>query len=297
VEKRVVIFLVLSLAIIFGWNVIMEQLGIVPFPPDVEDTLPAEELLSRSDRNRGTGLPLETSTAEEFYVDGSVPDEALQGSLQEEIVTVETDLFRAEFSTRGGVIKSWKLNRYSNNTPDGPVPVELMYPEGQFRGPLTLRTKDEEVSNILEKGLYAVSRDFSRLDERNPVGHVTFTLSDPDHGVKVEKRLTFRHEQYLVDVDITTEGLDGPIDVGLGTNFGIVEWGEGFIGLVGPAYLMGEEVEKDTPEEEQEVVKEGPIQWLALQDKYFMRTCCQGLFKKASFLTRPPKLALRRAIN
>lgn len=270
-EKRVILFLVLSVMIIIGWNFIKEWMGWVPVLPETEQFQPTEEFLSGSDvrRNNAPPSPLfEAPDGQADHGDPSVPEKRLQETLQEEIVTVESDLFRAEFSTRGGVITSWTLNRYSNTTPDGPVPVELMYSEGQFRGPLNLHTSDDKISKILEESLYSVSRDFSRLDERNPVGHLTFTLSDPDHGVKVEKRLTFHDQQYLVDVDITTEGLDGQLDVGLGTNFGIVEWGQGYIGLVGPAYLMGDEVEKDTPE--QEAVKEGPIQWLALQDKYFM---------------------------
>jgi YidC/Oxa1 family membrane protein insertase len=69
-------------------------------------------------------------------------------------------------------------------------------------------------------------------------------------------------------VNVKTEGLPTPIDVGLGTNFGIIEWGEGFIGLMGAASLVDEKVVKETPETEAE--RKGNVQWVALQDKYFL---------------------------
>ena len=56
--------------------------------------------------------------------------------------------------------------------------------------------------------------------------------------------------------------------VGLGTNFGVVDWGEGFIGSVGAASLIDEKIENDMPETETE--RKGSLKWVALQDKYFI---------------------------
>ena len=84
----------------------------------------------------------------------------------------------------------------------------------------------------------------------------------------VEKRLTFHHDSYVVDVSVALEGVTEPYDVGLGTNFGIVEWGDGFIGLIGSASRVDDKIEKETPEKELE--RKGAVQWVALQDKYFL---------------------------
>jgi YidC/Oxa1 family membrane protein insertase len=54
----------------------------------------------------------------------------------------------------------------------------------------------------------------------------------------------------------------------LGTNFGIVEWGEGFIGLMGPASSVDDKVLKEMPEGE--VERKGDVEWSAIQDKYFL---------------------------
>ena len=125
-----------------------------------------------------------------------------------------------------------------------------------------------QADKALREGLYAIETDFTTLDDAHPTGHVTLRFHDPASGLKVQKRLTFRHENYLVDVSLTVDGLSGAYDIVLGTNFGIVEWGDGFIGLIGSASLVDGKVEKETPDLELE--RKGSVQWVALQDKYFL---------------------------
>jgi YidC/Oxa1 family membrane protein insertase len=74
-----------------------------------------------------------------------------------------------------------------------------------------------------------------------------------------------------VDIIIRTRGISENLDVMLGTNFGVVEWSQGFIGLLGSAWMIGEELEKKSPEADAPTLRrDGPVRWLALQDKYFM---------------------------
>ena len=92
---------------------------------------------------------------------------------------------------------------------------------------------------------------------------------DPVTHLGVEKRLTFHHDSYMVDVSVAMEGVTEPYDVGLGTNFGIVEWSAGFIGMsIGSASRVDDKIDKEMPEKE--LKREGAVQWVALQDKYFL---------------------------
>src|SRR5262249_35910579 len=111
---------------------------------------------------------------------------------------------------------------------------------------------------------------FTSLDSGHPVGHATLRFRDSTSGLTVLKRLTFHQGSYLVDVSLTVEGLPGAYDVVLGTNFGIVEWGDGFIGLIGSASMVDAKVEKETPDKGKEIERKGAVQWVALQDKYFL---------------------------
>ncbi|HEY6974515.1 MAG TPA: membrane protein insertase YidC, partial [Nitrospiraceae bacterium] len=185
----------------------------------------------------------------------------------EDTVTIDTDLFRAELTNRGGVLKSWELKRYHTALPEQ-KPVQLVYSGGKFRGPLSITVSDADLDKAIREGLYSLEKDFTTLNASHPVGHVTLRFQDPNRQLSVEKQLTFHHDSYVVDISLKLDGVPQPFDVGLGTNFGVVEWGDGFIGLIGSASMVDGKVEKETPEAELE--RKGAVQWVALQDKYFL---------------------------
>ena len=272
-ERRVIIFLVLSLIIVAGYDFLLKQLGIIPSATEEQPRIvdsgdkPALKTETRPPAPPATGSLPETKRigSEGRTGEGSTgPSE----SAAEQVVLVETDLLKVELTNKGGVIKTWELKRYNTETPTGPQPVQLVYRGGQFPGPLSLLVSDEAATRELQRAFYAVEEAGLRLDPARPTGRVTFTYRNPKSGLAVEKTLTFRHDSYLVDVEVKTEGTQGPLEVGMGTNFGIIEWGEGFIGLIGPASMVDDKIEKETPEEEAE--RSGAVQWAALQDKYFL---------------------------
>jgi YidC/Oxa1 family membrane protein insertase len=278
-EKRVVVFLVLALAIVLGWDFLLKQFGLLPPPPPAEQTrqrgtpstdsnkpAPPEE---RTPASESTGVtPANSEATRRAGAPGGTQNLTARAASVEETHEVVTDLFRAVFTNRGGAIKSWELSRYQTAGAGNQKPVQLIHGEGKFRKPLSIQAADPGLSKNLEEALYEAERDFTTLDDAHPTGHLTFRYAAPDLGLKVEKQLTFHHKSYLVDIAVKTEGLSGGFDIGLGTNFGIVEWGEGFIGLIGPASIVDDKLEKDTPESELE--RKGAVRWVALQDKYFM---------------------------
>ncbi len=271
-EKRVVIFLVLSLAIILGYDLLLKQMGWLPEPVPVQDssargsfsTEPESSPTGVAGENSGSpGTRLATQSGQQPTAQGL----NLSPTTLEQTVTVETNLVRVGFSNRGGVIKSWELKRYHTAPPEE-KPVQLVYSGGKFRGPLSITVTNAEIEKTIQEGLYHIEQDFTALDAAHPVGHVTMQFHDPVTHLGVEKRLTFHHNSYMVDIAVALEGVTEPYDVSLGTNFGIVEWGEGFIGLIGSASLVDDKAEKETPDTELE--RKGSVQWVALQDKYFL---------------------------
>ncbi len=271
-EKRVVLFLIISLAVIIGYDYLLKELGLLP-PPQTERSQEAT-------KKAPPGAPSST-TLDKVAVQGATPaapiaterlwrdrDQGTSAPSEEQMVTVENDLFRAVLTNRGGTLTSWELKRYTMGPDTGHRPVQLVHENGAFKRPLHLITPDETLSHMINDSLYQVEQDVATLDPAHPVGHVTFRYRDVRSGVSVEKQLTFRYQSYVVDVAVRTEGLTGPLDIGLGTNFGIVEWGEGFIGLIGPASFVDDKVQKDLPETEEE--RKGTVRWVALQDKYFL---------------------------
>jgi YidC/Oxa1 family membrane protein insertase len=274
-EKRVIIFLVLSLALILGYDYVLRQLGMTPpSPPPAEAPEQSSEQAASKPDSAGSDVPAlgQKPETQAQVESGQAPRkpraETVQAATDERLEQVSTDLIEAVFTTRGAQIRNWKLKRYSDGAKENPRPIDLAHQPGSVRGPLSLYGSDSEQNKETLEGLYRVERDFSALDASHPVGHLTFTYQDSAGKLRVEKELTFHHDSYLVDVRVRTTGLRGPVDVSLGTNFGIVEWGEGFIGLIGPASMVDGTIDKDVPAAEAE--RKGAVQWVALQDKYFL---------------------------
>lgn len=270
-EKRVIVFLVLSLAIIFGYDYALKEMGWLPqFSPESESA-PSSETGQASSKDSlptsGASHPIAPDTTAQSQTSSPLGDQVAQPAPTEELVNIETDLYHAKISTRGAVLTSWELKRYQQTATDT-SPVQLVRQGSKFTGPLAIVTTDSGLTKALGDGLYTVSKDFSSLDSANPIGHVTFRFQDEAKNLLLEKTLTFHFDSYQVDIAIKAAGLDGDLTVGLGTNFGIVEWGDGLIGQIGAASLVDGKVDKEVPEAESD--RKGAVQWLALQDKYFL---------------------------
>ena len=291
-DKRVIVFLVLSLAIILGFDFFMRQMGWLPEPPPAQDS--SVQTPASSEREP---TPAGTVGKDVGSTSTNVPNQPGQKSgaaaasvalpVSEQTVTVETDLVRVELSNLGGVIRSWELKRY-NTAPPEVKPVQLVYQGGKFKGPLSLTVANADVDKMFREGLYNIEKDFTKLDAAHPIGHVTMRFHNAAAQIGVEKRLTFHHDSYLVDMSFAIEGMTESYDIGLGTNFGIVEWGDGFIGLIGSASQVDNKVEKETPEKELE--RKGTVQWVALQDKYFLSVLMPKEGAAALAKTEDPKV-------
>ncbi len=271
-DRRVIVFLLISLAVIVGYDYLLKEFGLLPSPAEQQaEPISAPPPLKSAETppsasgpptaKEQPGLPNKRETSGRL-------SQVSPGPVEEQVVEIETNLYRARMSNRGGVITGWELKQYTVGDHAAGQPVQLVYTAGQFKGPLNITVPDSGLTDRLQQALYYVSQDVGKLDASHPVGRVTFRYQDPASKMMVEKQLTFHHDTYLVDINVRTEGLPTPIDVGLGTNFGIIEWGEGFIGLMGAASLVDEKVVKETPETEAE--RKGNVQWVALQDKYFL---------------------------
>lgn len=269
---RVIVFLVLSLAIIFGYEYVLIELGLKSRqPPTSEPTSsPAIEAPSAPPGDSPTepsSVPDGETPPMRRAVEDTQPREQESGPTGAETIEVDTNLYRAKFTTRGAVLTSWELKRYRSSSNEHPR-VELVRQAGKFPEPLSVSTDNTALTQELGEGMYTVEKDFTTLDQTHPTGHVTFSYENVRTGVRLEKQLTFHADSYVVDIALKESGLDGAVNVGLGTNFGIVEWGDGFIGQIGSASLIDGKVQKETPDSELE--RKGTVQWAALQDKYFL---------------------------
>src|SRR5712691_10493621 len=225
-EKRIILFLVLSMAVIVLYPYLLEKMGFAkrPASPTPRAVAPKKD-----------GAAPATVTAPAPPSAQILPTPATEGREQE--VTVETDLVKVVLSNRGGVIKRWELKRYLTSDPRDPKPIQLvpsMAKDVSLTLPLTVQVADAKLQERLSRGLYAVSGKDATLSAAEPAADIAFAYTDPETGVQVSKRLTFHHRSYLVDLTLETTDVSSSTTLSLGTNFGIHEWQEGFVGFIGP---------------------------------------------------------------
>ena len=270
-EKRIILFLILSMAVIVLYPYLLEKMGVAKRPVPVAPA-PAAKKKDAETATPALPPPTQSVTAAPppIKAGATLPAAALAGEREQE-VTVETDLAKVVLSNRGGVIKHWELKRYLNTDPKQPKPIQLVPAEEKgvsLTPPLTVEVLDARLQERLAGGLYAVSGKDLHLSEGQPAGEIGFSYTDPETGAQVTKRLTFHHGSYLVDLAVETSGVSSSTTLSLGTNFGIHQWEEGFVGFIGPATHIAGKLDKATPEKED--LRSGPMKWAAMQDKYFL---------------------------
>jgi YidC/Oxa1 family membrane protein insertase len=270
-EKRIILFLVLSMALIVLYPYLLEKMGVTRRPAPATPA-PATQKKDADSAISQKALPPPTTAGVPLPMPlPKTPVPTPAGDVREQEVTVETDLFKVVLSNRGGVIKSWELKRYLNTDPKNPKFIQLVPADAQgvsLTPPLTVEVPEAALKERLAKALYAVSGKSLALSAAEPAGEIGFSYTDPETGVRVAKRLTFHRGSYLVDLAVETTGIASSTTLSLGTNFGIDHWEEGFVGFIGPATFVGGKHSKDTPETED--LRSGPVTWAALQGKYFL---------------------------
>jgi YidC/Oxa1 family membrane protein insertase len=181
---------------------------------------------------------------------------------QETTTVVENDLYRIEFTNKGGQVKSWILKK---QTDDKGKPLELVNPGGVKIGlPMSLWTYDEALRNQLNNSLYVSSQTGT---VRAPAT-ITFEYSNTDLNV----RKTFRFDHtYVVKVDTSVE-YKGAQTVAYPA------WPAGFGDQTVPssyasariAWQYNEKIQRDKAKSVSGGgTVSGPFHWAGVEDQYF----------------------------
>src|SRR5438132_14276339 len=244
-ERRIILFLVLSMAVIVLYPYLLEKMGFARRPASPTPRAVAPK------KDGAAPAPPSAQILPTPAPSGRMPTPATEGREQE--VTVETDLVKVVLSNRGGVIKRWELKRYLTSDPRDPKPIQLvpaLAKDVSHTLPLTVEVPDAKLQERLSRGLYTVSGKDVTLSAAQPAADIGFAYTDPETGVQVSKRLIFHQGSYLVDLTLETTGVSSSTTLSLGTNFGIHEWQEGFVGFIGPATFISGKTNQDLPDRE-----------------------------------------------
>jgi len=226
-EKRLILAIVLSFLVLMGWQYFVvkpTKLAVTsvetpPAPPaaPLPGTAGAAQESRQEEPAEAKPAPAETVPAPDL---GAVAGQA------ETDVVVETSLYKAVWTNKGGVLKSWKLKNHKNSLKEDLELVPAMAGEiGRY--PFSLGLDDAAFAGLLNSSLFEVSQ--TALDLRDGAsGELRFVFSD-GASVKAEKAFRFTGGSYALETEIRVWKNDQPVSPS-------VLWGPG-IGNSTPAEL------------------------------------------------------------
>ena len=252
-EKRVVIAVILSIAVLYGYSML--------FPPPQKTEPPKPKPVAE----------LQTTPAQAVST-ASAPKVAVQ---QENVaardVVVDTDLYTAVFSTRGAGLKKLLLKRYKETAGPTGRNVVLVNEDAADRYSLITDGKSFGIESAV---VYNCSSKDLKLSG-NEKGTLEFMTTSPS-GVVFKKSYSFSGSDYRIDLrqELLNNGnarLDGSLHL-LVNNRIDPKHGDSRLDVYGPVTLANDKINT----EKVAVFDKGPVQfdknilWTAFADKYFM---------------------------
>jgi YidC/Oxa1 family membrane protein insertase len=263
-QIRAVVFVIVALIILFAWGHFYKP-AIQPPPPAQTS---AQEAASQTPASTSAIAAKPAQTTDAVAAAGLVKVEGTN----EKLVAIESPLYIVEFSNRGGVARSWKLKKYSDDQKP-PHLLDLVNSAAaqQLGWPFSLVLSDTQLEAKANSALYAVTPD--QLNINAPI-EVTFHWSDGH--LDVTKKLSF-----TLDYEMTAEVsvlLDGkPVPAALA-------WRGGFgdravykaASLVTVYYKLNDKLNLlqykklgVSGNQSQPALQNGPMEYLGIEDQFF----------------------------
>ncbi len=274
-EKRVVLAVVLTVAVIFLTNVLFPP---PPAPPRTEQT--AEDSLVR-DTAAEIGIEAPPSPTGPSLTSDSTAAARLPGvgrALEGDTIVVRSDLYELRFTTLGASLIGARLLEYESYAAraNGDDRVELIHPGDRLFGYQVAASGD---TASLRDRLFTADRTEITLGEHSTPDSLRMTYEFPGTAVRFVVVYRFRPDTYLVDVRGRLEGLGEQgwsvlTTLGTGIPTNEKDPAEDFkqLAFVTNGQAGGIEsvqLDKIAPGEIR-TADGGPFQWVAVKNKYFL---------------------------
>ena len=254
-EKRVVIAIVLSIAVLYGYSFLMPQ------PPQkVAQQNPQAQQSSPAQPQAAPAAPV-----------SAAPPAAPVAAVPARDITVDTDLYTAVFSTRGGSLKSLVLKKYHDKAGPGGKDVSLITEEAPENFTLKSEAKGFAVDPAAVCSVNSDGLAVGKGDKRE----LEFTCSSPQ-GTVLKKAYTIRGGSYGIDLNqqLVNSGAakqEGVLRLIL-NNHVDTSVKESRFEEHGPITLAGKDVNTVKMKDLEKGPKtyEAEVHWTGFADKYFL---------------------------
>jgi YidC/Oxa1 family membrane protein insertase len=306
-EKRLVLFLMLSAAIFFGWSYLYTKF--YPPVPEVSQEQSAATVTPSVSPSPTAATVAQPTPAQTVNPASSVP--ATQAELRP--LKIKTDFWTASLSNQGGVITEWVMTHFPDGkTIDAPTGVTLVSPQlsQQIGGPLRFHVPSD---SALEQTLNSAVFEIKGIAEqevfvpRNEQREVTFVYSG--NGIEASKTLVFKgagvEKTSGFDFDfrgsVTRNGQPVQAFVVVGPSFGDQGVKETSIYKHAPqlTYAAGTSVERETADSLKQPVTPIPasVTWAGVDDNYFAMVIVPSKPSPATRMLNDKKVSIAVQLN
>jgi YidC/Oxa1 family membrane protein insertase len=295
-QKRLIIALLISTAILFLWSYLVPQ----PQQPKAPET-PATSATPQQ-----TTSPTPASSPAQSPLSAG-PQAPPVNATPHRVLLVRTPLYDAKLDSKGAEAISWiiKKNKDSNQEiysvagdKRKNVPLELVSQEGLKRepreAPLQLAIGDAAVDAVLTSTNYAIegiesgTGDAELTLQAGEKRRITFLLKDQATGLDVAKTLVLDADSYIADLEVTIKRSNNVVPqakVRVGPSTGDQGVKHYSFYSVAPEAVaaVGAKVERHTAQAINEnknspdrLVIPGPVDWAGVGDTYFAMVAIPG---------------------
>ncbi len=279
-DKRILVTLIITMVILMGYPYFLDK-----YFPHLTDKGKVVEKEGKTSAPSGDVLEKESAiTAGPAGERGEAPGGAAATmgkatvtepaavearGAEQRLVTVETPLYKAVFTSLGGAIKSFELKEYRGALEEDSGMINVVSGYGGV-SPFETRLESHGTAKRL---VFTPSRESMTLGAGES-GKLVFTWSG-EGGVRLKKTYTISADDYMIDGSVTIDNGTGETLSGAISTEMVASYPEtdGYYHL-GPLYFLGGEVERQEfdDDERAENVLSGTVTptWLGLEDKYFI---------------------------
>ena len=245
-QVRGILFVIVSLLILFAWGHFYKP----PLPPPQTNPAQSSAPFNQQGSQPGSAQPGATGSASSSATAAksgagnaaAAANPSVAEASEEKTVVVESALYRVELSNRGGVVKTWQLNKYFDDQ-NPPRPLDLVN-DGvaqELGWPFSLVMTDAQLEAKANSALYqveAVGAQITAAENTGAARNAATTAATgagqgpfqapikiifhwSDGHLDVTKTLNFSESyQTTVEVQLTLEGKPQPVAVAWRGGFG-----------------------------------------------------------------------------
>lgn len=260
-NARLIIAIVLSILVFVVWDFFMGAKQ--PVTPIKQGTQ-----LEQTEKNKNTVKSKDTLPLQETSVK---PEKVEKKPVKPaRIITVNTPLYTVAISENHGAFKRLDLKKYRKTMkPDSPL-LDMISPD-PVGGTVILGYKDHGIKG-LEKAIFTAEQTGNLINVESNKQTLNFSWISPE-GIQVEKQYTFNPESYLIGLNVIVKnGSSQQIKDSLTLSlFKSAPENSSRYGFEGPsAYINNKLEEIKIKKIKKKSEYNGNIQWIALEDRYFM---------------------------